>query len=524
MNLKGVIRFLTLILFSVVIGLAVQAIIRRVWPDAFAPVSPPAQTLPQTAQTFATTVQEERQRPPQTTVHFAPRDAQQSLAVPVVTEVKTDYGTLYFSTRGGALDRFDYRPAGRAEADIITPLRSSDKAQEYSFLIALEEQTPLTYTLTEKKDEGDATLLTYHATGPTASIIKKFSIDRKVPRITLELTVEPHGKKSVRPRLFLPAPFVAQTDQGQQVSGFVYEHQKIKRLKIDEQLANQFWFSSTLPAGAEDRYFINALVGDPDGFTRRAYFTGKTGDTLHVIFEGPEITEKKTLTLSFYCGPKDDTMLSAVDPRLEQALDYGVWSPLVKLILKILKLIYKHLKNYGVAILLLTLLIRILLIPVTWRGHKALEKQKEFQRKMRYIEQKYKNDPDALNLERAELTKKYGLSSMAGCLPHLLALPIFLALNRLLSTSIELYQAPFFGWITDLSTRDPYYILPFVSGVGMLVQMLSDTDVKKGVSTFLMVTVFSVITSYFPAGVVLYLLANTWLSIAQVYIQRKLGA
>lgn len=520
MNFKGIVQFLTLVFFSVLIGLAIQSAVKWAWPGMFAPTESASQTLPQTAQTFATIVQEERQRPPQTAVVFAPTDAQ-TLTAPVVTEVKTNYGTLYFSTHGGVPTRFDYHHAGRT--DLITPLNTSDKAQEFGFLIALGEQTPRAYVLADKKEVGDTTELTYRADGATATIVKRFSVDHKVPRITLELTVEPRGEKPVRARLFIPAPFVAQTDQGAQVTGFVYENQKIKRLKPDDQLANQFWFASALPAGTEDRYFLNALIGDPDNFTMRAYFSGKTSETLHAIFEGPEIKEKKTWKISFYCGPKDDTLLAAADPRLEQALDYGILSPLVKLILKILKLIYKYLRNYGIAIILLTLLIRILLLPVTWRGYKALEKQKEFQRKMQYIEQKYRDDQEALNRERAELTKKYGLSTMAGCLPHLLALPIFFALNKLLSTSIELYQAPFFGWITDLSTRDPYYILPFISGIGMLVQMLSDSDVKKGVSTFMMVTLFSVVTAYFPAGVVLYLLANTWMSIGQVYIQRKLS-
>jgi YidC/Oxa1 family membrane protein insertase len=212
--------------------------------------------------------------------------------------------------------------------------------------------------------------------------------------------------------------------------------------------------------------------------------------------------------------------MDEVDPRLSSSLDYGWLSPLVKILLAMLKFLYGYLNNYGWAIVVLTLIIRLLMLPLTLKGAKAMEKQKEFQRKMQYVEQKYKHDTEALNRERMELTSKYGVSNMLGCLPQLAQLPILLGLNRLLSTSVELYQAPFMGWITDLSARDPYYILPLLAGAGLLIQVVADSDARRGITMLLFAALLVAVTAHLSAGLTLYLCANTWFAIGQTYLQK----
>ena len=293
MNFKGILHFLFIIILSVAMGLAIQSVVKWAWPGLFKETTD-VQTMSQSAQSFVASLQEERQRPPQTTIAFVPKNPEEISAPSVTTEVKTQYGALYFSTRGGALSRFDYQHSGKQAGDIITPLNSSDKTQEYSFWVALTEQTPDTYTLVEKKEIKNTTSLVYRADGPTASITKEFIVDHEVPRINLKLTIDPHNpEKPVRGRLFLPAPFIPQADQDQQVMGLVYEQQKIKTLKINDQLANQFWLSSTLPIGAEDRYFLNALINDTDGFTRRAFLREKRMNRCTPSLKDPKLKKKR---------------------------------------------------------------------------------------------------------------------------------------------------------------------------------------------------------------------------------------
>ncbi len=474
-------------------------------------------------------------RPGQSFTALTQEEINQQIAQPLLTTVSflpptgtaekitinTSYGVAQFTTESGSLDMLSFRRMLSGKERVLIPVDAQQNIERAGFMVALDSQTPLTYALTDKQEAADHTRLTYRGQGPTAHITKEFTVYNDVPRIDVRLTIEPQESAGVRARIMVPSPLVAEADQDYVPQGLVYtDRQRLQKQKIG-QLVHQFWFAPSL-LGAEDRYFINALVSDPDSFTRRAYYTGATPETLSFILEGSVVKEPRTWNLSFYCGPKDAHVMEKVDKRLDAALDYGWLSPLVKILLSALKFLYQYVKNYGWAIILLTLLMRLLLIPLTFRSSKAMEKQKEFQRKMQYIEQKYKNDPDALNRERMELTRKYGLTNVLGCLPQLAQLPILLALNRLLSTSVELYQAPFAGWITDLSARDPYYVLPVLAGVGLFIQVSTDADARRGITMLLFAALLVALTAHLSAGLTLYLCISTWLSIGQTYLQKAL--
>ncbi len=473
---------------------------------------------PRSGQSFVAPTQQEITKPLKTTaVTFATPPQE---ITPFKTEVRTQYGDLTFTTQGGALEMLRFIQKISGQERILIPI-NANAAERAAFIVAFDSETPLVYSLADRGQTVDATTLTYKAETALALIVKHFTIYNAVPKIDLSLTIEPRSSVELQPRLLFPAPWITDADQGYPSSGIVYtDKQRTEKNKLG-LLFNQFWFTPQL-FGAEDRYFVNALIADPQGFTRRAYYSGASSDSLGIILEGPLVNENKSWKFSFYCGPKDAHIMDEVDSRLSVALDYGWLSPLVKILLAMLKFLYGYVKNYGWAIILLTLLIRVLMLPLTLRGNKALEKQKEFQRKMQYIEQKYKNDSDALNRERMELTRKYGMSNVLGCLPQLAQLPILLGLNRLLSTSVELYQAPFFGWITDLSARDPYYILPLLAGAGLLIQVTTDSDARRGITMLLFAALLVAVTAHLSAGLTLYLCANTWLSIAQVYLQKSL--
>jgi YidC/Oxa1 family membrane protein insertase len=146
----------------------------------------------------------------------------------------------------------------------------------------------------------------------------------------------------------------------------------------------------------------------------------------------------------------------------------------------------------------------------------------EFQKKLAYLRQRYKNDPEALQREQAELLKTQGFAGMGGCLPMLMQIPFFFGLSRLLSGSIELYQAPM-GWIPNLAARDPYYILPIIVCVALLIQASSgdsSMDAKQRLTSFAMAFFLGAVTVNLSAGLALYMCVNTVLSVLQTNLVR----
>jgi len=203
-------------------------------------------------------------------------------------------------------------------------------------------------------------------------------------------------------------------------------------------------------------------------------------------------------------------------------LDYGMLSFLSKFLLYLLKFLNKYLKNFGCAIIVLTILIRLIMFPFTYRGEKGVRERMDYQKKLEYIQKKFKDDKAALDEARAELFKKHGVPGLSSCLPMLLQLPIFLGLSNVLRNSIDLYQAPFFLWIKDLSVSDPYYVLPALTAIFMLWQSLEISDAKGRLPGIAMALVFGAVTASFSAGLAIYLLLTTVLGILQTKLVTKL--
>jgi len=265
------------------------------------------------------------------------------------------------------------------------------------------------------------------------------------------------------------------------------------------------WFKPEI-FGTDDRYFIHALINDPDHFAQRAYYKLEERTDLFSILEGPAITEKSSWKMSFYFGPKELHSIAAVDERLEKTLDYsGMLSFLAKIMLYILNWLYGFVHNYGLAIILLTLLIQILLLPISLRNNeeKFKKQQMEYQRELAYIEQRHAGNQEKLLAERTALIRKKGLPGFGCLIPLLIQLPIFFALSRVLSSSFELYQASML-WIPDLSQKDPYYILPLLVVLAMLAQDVKG-DPQQRMTKIAMALVFGAITSSFSAGLSLYI-------------------
>ncbi len=450
-----------------------------------------------------------------------------------ITTVNTQYGNLDFSNDGGILQSLAYHRILAGNDGIISTLNPSENKEKGAFLVAFDGigNTPYYYDLISSTPSDKGTSLVYKAESHTAIVTKEFFVHNDIYKIDLKLSVELKGDvKQLRPRIFFPAPFISDSSVTDIVKAVLYSEKHVieKRALKDVAL-----FGKEYPTlfGLEDHYFVNTLVSDPQKFAQRAYFKLEGSDFACAILQSPAIKEKTSWDLSFYFGPKESSALVKVDSRLDGVLDYGWFWFISKPLLQLLNLIYSYVKNYGLAIIIISILIKLLFLPFTLKGEMARQRHQDAQKKFKYIEQKYRDNPEILARERAEFMRKHGLGTM-GCLPYLVQIPVFIGLNRVLSSAIELYKAPFL-WIPDLSAKDPYYILPVFVGVCFALQALygmggpkttGSSDPKQGLSNVLMAIIFSAVFSNFAAGLSLYFGFNTLLALIQTYLQKKLRA
>lgn len=234
------------------------------------------------------------------------------------------------------------------------------------------------------------------------------------------------------------------------------------------------------------------------------------------------------ISLNGYIGAKDYARLKKIDKNLTNVVEYGLLSFFAKPLFLLLEILFGVVKNWGFAIILLTVIVKIVLYPLTYKGMVGMQKLKDLAPKMKEIQQKYKNDPQKLRASMMELYKKHGANPMGGCLPLLIQIPIFYAIYRVLYNSVELKSAEFIFWIQDLSTLDPYFVLPILMGISMYIQQNvtphTMTDPMQTRIFKMLPFIFTIFLIFFPAGLVLYWTVNNVLSIAQqLFINRMLA-
>uniref|UniRef100_A0A7C4AKC7 Membrane protein insertase YidC n=1 Tax=Thermodesulfovibrio aggregans TaxID=86166 RepID=A0A7C4AKC7_9BACT len=269
----------------------------------------------------------------------------------------------------------------------------------------------------------------------------------------------------------------------------------------------------------EDKYFFSAIVplSKADQFVVLPY----NGNSIIAVEFHEGVNSYK-----IFASPKEYDYLKKFEVGLEHIVDFGFFSIIARPLFWFLKLLYSLTKNYGFAIVILTIIVRIPFIPVVNRGQKSMQKLSELQPKLMKLKEQYKNDPKRLQQEMMELYKKYKINPMSGCLPILLQIPVFFALYKILTIAIELRQAPFILWINDLSAKDSYYVLPILMGVTMLIQQKmtpSTADPTQQKIMLIMPVVFTFLFLSFPSGLVLYWLVNNIFGIVQqFYLNQKI--
>lgn len=272
--------------------------------------------------------------------------------------------------------------------------------------------------------------------------------------------------------------------------------------------------------GILQHYFVAAWLPKEKLF--REYFTRKLeGDTysVGVILSALTIDpgQKAVVGTSLYAGPAQ-TNLDKIAPGLGLTVDYGWLTIISTPLFWVMSLFYEWMHNWGVAIVLLTVLVKLLFFPLSAASYRSMAKMRLVAPKLERIKQQYADDREQLNRAMMELYKTEKINPLGGCLPVVVQIPVFIALYWAILASVELRYAPFFGWITDLSAADPYYILPVIMGASMIVQMRLNPkppDPLQAKVMQIMPIAFSVMFFFFPAGLVLYSIVNNVLSIAQ---------
>ncbi len=273
-------------------------------------------------------------------------------------------------------------------------------------------------------------------------------------------------------------------------------------------------FQNAKIASSFDRY-VASLFFDFDKGMNVSILKEKNDDPL-IFVEG-----EKNLQLNAYIGPKDHEMLKNINPELTDAIEFGFFSFLATPFYKVLLWINNYVGNWGWAIILFTLLVKLILFPLSYKGMMSMQKLKDLAPKMKDIKEKYKGDPAKMNAQMMEMYKKHGANPMGGCLPLILQIPVFFALYRVLLNAVELQGASWILWIEDLSRMDPYFVLPVLMGASMWFQQritpsnFTDPLQEKIFKFFpIIMTVFFI---YFPSGLVLYWLVNNLFTIGQQY-------
>lgn len=450
--------------------------------------------------------------------------------------IDTVWGQAVFSTEGASLERLTFKrivDGSELTLSTVEPVASTEK-EDRCFLVAFEDKTPFYYDLIDRRENDTQIQLVYQAAMDNAVIRKTFTIYKNVYKIDLKLAVETKGNHTLVPRIFYTAPHMVeglgvQVSTGPDVkprtqvtdlpSSIVITNAGVFEKTAKASLGvNQGWYEPSM-FGGDSAYFIHAMVADPQHFVQRAYYRQGGGTNLTSIIEGPSVENSSEYTVSFYFGPKEFDAVGAVDPRLEQAFDYsGILAPVSRMLLKILKWLFSYLGNYGYAIIALTVLMKLLLFPFTYKSEQSMKQRVDIKKKLDYLQQRYKNDPERLAQERADVLKKHGMPGLGGCLPLLLQIPIFIALSTILRSSIELHKAPML-WIPDLSAADPYYLLPLGVALSMLLQA-SGADAQQRITGIAMALVFGAIATSFSAGLALYIFVSTLLGVFQGYIVR----
>ena len=319
-----------------------------------------------------------------------------------------------------------------------------------------------------------------------------------------------------------------ETDSWSHTGPVAFVAKSIERIEVKKIEGEKVLGPDVSWGGFESKYFMVAVIPQNPSLTSFA-MSKDNRDMVTVNMRGPKNLipgeQAGSFMYTLFLGPKDYSILKAQKVNLEDAIDFGSWLKWLAMpMLIVLKWLYQYVHNYGLAIIILTILIKIIFWPLGNKSYESMKQMQKLQPKMKELQEKYKGDRQKLSQETMALYKVHKVNPMSGCLPMLIQIPVFFGLYKTLLYAIELRHSPFIWWIQDLSDKDPYYITPIIMGGTMWIQQkmtpMSGDPMQQKVMLFMPI-VFTFLFLNFPAGLVIYWLLNNVISIGQQYYINK---
>jgi len=375
--------------------------------------------------------------------------------------------------------------------------------------------TPYTTDVREAKvEEGSSVVVTMQQKLSRQTVLKKVTIYAD-GHYDVDITLA----NEMRYFVYLGQHVTRDSQMMMAVHGaMVYYGDKLTEIVEDDDAEGRKTFSNVHLTSSFDQYFASIFYGlQPDVTVT----VDRDRDNNPIVY----VDGSKAFSFKGYIGPKDYRVLDGIDPVLVNAIEYGWFTFAAAPLFKVLMWLHGIFGNWGWAIIGLTILIRMILFPLTYKGMISMQKMKEVAPKIKEIQAKYKGDPQRMNAAVMETYKKHGANPLGGCLPLLLQIPVFFAIYRVLLNAVELQGAEWILWVNDLSRMDPYFILPILMGATMYYQQhitpnnFTDPMQEKIFKYLPVIFTFFFVT--FPSGLVLYWFVNNIFSIAQQFIVNK---
>ncbi len=444
--------------------------------------------------------------------------------------VETDLYRAVLSNAGGAIKKWELKKFTKKDAEgKERPIALIPEDAEILPLTLVEENKTAVYQMEESPLRLSTTrpkgVVTMVHTGPEGRrVTKTLRFYNDSYRVDLDIQITGSDAET---SLSLGTNFGAQ-DWTQEYGGSIGAISLINNEVIRDKLEvgqTQTHSGEATWLAIQDKYFIGALI------PKEPKIVGPVSVRqagLNVVTMQTRLP-KTGASFSLYAGPKAYDGLAALNVQLEETIDFGwflfgSWLPvrlMAKPLFYVLNFIYKFSYNYGIAIILLTVLVKVLFFPLTRKSALSMKAMSVLQPKVSAIREKWAKDKTKMNLELMELYKTEKINPMGGCLPVLLQMPVFIALFNVLYVTIELRNAPFILWIQDLSDKDPYYVLPIIMGVSMLLQQITQPNTLDPVQAKMMLflpVVYAFFSINFPSGLILYWVVNNFLTVGQQYL------
>lgn len=455
--------------------------------------------------------------------------------------VETDLYTAVFSSRGASLKSLtlkNYREENTPAAKNVT-LGSDADPSLLSFStraagINLPDGTPFMSDTDGLKIEksGSRQLTFNYVSGQGYTVRKVYTFTSGAYGIKLETQVFNNSAAplvgAIQHVMTYPAEPKVKDNRFDTAGSYLFSDNSLQADKIkDVSSASKRYDKSILWSGFADKYFMNSILSENNSIASVELKKNGAGFFESVV-SSPQFTinpgQSVAVSHRLFVGPKDIDILKEQGNSLVQSLDLGWFTVIAKPLLYSLKFFYRYVGNYGIAIIIITIILKAFFFPLTHKSYKSMKGMQKIQPEMTKLREKFKDDKDAMNKAVMELYREHKVNPMGGCLPMVVQIPVFFALYKSLMFSIELRHAPFYLWVTDLADKDPYYVTPVIMGITMFVQQKMTPSNMEPMQQKMMLAlpvVFTFMFLSFPSGLVLYWLVNNVLTIGQqMYINK----